>query len=84
MAGPTNTIRIPARTYARLRRVADAAGKPMSTVIDEAIDTYEAEGFFRDLDSAFRELRQRPAAWADEEADRELLERTLLDGLGRS
>lgn len=81
MAGQTNTIRIPSRTYARLRRVAEAAGKPMSTVIDEAIDTYETEGFFRDLDSAFRELRRRPAAWTDEKADRRLFERTLLDGL---
>ncbi len=81
MAGITNTIRIPSRTYARLRRVAVAAGKPMSTVIDEAIDAYEAEGFFRDLDSAFRELRRTPAAWTGEEADRKDFEATLLDGL---
>ena len=82
MANPTNTIRLPSRTYARLRGLARASGKPMSIVIDEAIDRYEAERFFRDLDAAYRDLRADDAAWQAEQAERARLERTLADGLG--
>ena len=82
MPSPTNTIRLPARTYARLRGLARASGKPMSTVIDEAIDRYESERFFRDLDAAYRELRADHEAWQEEEAERAELEQTLSDGLG--
>jgi predicted DNA-binding protein len=77
----TNTIRVPARTYERLRILAREVGKPMSSVLDEAIERLEADRFYRDLDASFRDLRADPEAWASEQADRQGLDATLRDGL---
>jgi len=81
MPAPTNTIRVPARTYARLQGLARAAGKPMSRVLDEAVERYEADRFFRDVDAAYRDLRAESEAWRHEQAERGLLDQTLRDGL---
>ena len=81
MPNPTNTIRVPARTYERLKSVARAEGKPMSVVLDEAVERYEADRFFRELDAAYRATRADPAAWQEEQAARALWDNTLLDGL---
>ncbi len=81
MSSPTNTVRLPARTYRRLQGLARTVGKPMSTVIEEAVERYEADQFFRDLDDAYRDLRTQPDAWHGEQAERALLDHTLGDGL---
>lgn len=81
MPSPTSTIRVPARTYDRLKGLARAEGKPMSVVLDEAVDRYEADRFFRDMDAAYRALRADPDAWQQELAERVLLAGTLMDGL---
>ena len=81
MSSPTNTIRVPAHTYDRLKSVARAEGKPMSVVLDEAVERYEADRFFAEMDIAYRALRADPAAWPEELAERALWDNTLLDGL---
>ena len=81
MPTPTSTIRLSSRTYARLRGLAEASGRPMSSVVEEALEHYEVDRFFHDLDTAYRELRSAPRAWHQEQAERALLEQTLLDGL---
>jgi predicted DNA-binding protein len=82
MPSPTNTIRVPARTYDRLKGLAQAEGKPMSVVLDEAVEHYEADRFFLEMDAAYRALRADPAAWQQELAERSLWDGTLMDGLG--
>lgn len=77
----TSTVRLSARTYARLRGLAEASGRPMSSVVEEALDRYEVDRFFDDLDTAYRELRATPRAWHEEQTERALLEQTLQDGL---
>ena len=81
MPNPTSTVRIPARTYDRLKTLARAEGKPMSVVLDEAVDRYEADLFFHDMDDADRALRADPGAWQQELAERALWDGTLMDGL---
>ncbi len=81
MPSPTSTIRVPARTYDRLKGLARADGKPMSVVLEEAVDRYEADRFFRDMDAAYRALRDDPDAWQQELAERALWDATLMDGL---
>jgi predicted DNA-binding protein len=81
MPTPTSTIRVPARTYDRLKGLARAAGKPMSAVLEEAVERYEADRFFRDADAAYQRLRADPEAWKQELAERSLLEQTLQDGM---
>ena len=81
MASPTNTIRVPARTYDRLKGLAKAEGKPMSVVLDEAVERLEADRFFREMDEAYRALRADPKAWQEELAERAVWDVTLMDGL---
>jgi len=81
MPTSTSTVRLSARTFARLRRLAEASGRPMSTVVEEALEGYEVDRFFLDLDAAYRELRGSPREWRQEQAERALLEQTLRDGL---
>ena len=81
MSSPTNTIRVPAHTYDRLKSVAQAEGKPMSVVLDAAVERYEADRFFREADAAYERLQSNPEAWQEELAERALWEGTLLDGL---
>ncbi len=81
MPSPTSTVRVPARTYDRLKSLARAEGKPMSVVLDEAVQNYEADRFFLEMDAAYRALRADPEAWQDELAERALLDGTLMDGL---
>jgi predicted DNA-binding protein len=81
MPSSTNTVRVPTRTYERLKDLARGEGKPMSVVLDEAVERYEADRFFRDADAAYRRLRADPKAWREVEAERALLDGTLMDGL---
>jgi len=81
MPSPTNTIRVPARTYDRLKVLAHAEGKPMSVVLDEAVERLEADRFFREMDAAYRALRADPTAWQEELAERAVWDATLMDGL---
>jgi len=53
----------------------------MSRVLDEAVERYEADRFFRDVDAAYRDLRAESEAWRHEQAERGLLDQTLRDGL---
>ena len=83
MPSPTSTVRIPARTYDRLKALARAEGKPMSVVLDEAVQNYEADRFFREVDAAYQRLRADPEAWKAELAERALWDATLMDGLAK-
>ena len=81
MSTPTSTVRIPMRTYSKLRGLARATGKPMSAILDEALDGYAADRFFAQLDEAYRVLHAQSDAWAHERAERALFEQALADGL---
>ena len=43
-------IRISPQSKATLRELAKREGKPMQTVLDEAVEQYRRDKFFRDLD----------------------------------
>lgn len=74
-------IRISPRSKATLRELARHEGKPMQTVLDEAIEQYRRDKFFHELDEAYARLQADPEAWAEELAERQLWEGTLMDGL---
>ena len=53
----------------------------MQTVLDEAVEQYRREKFFRDLDETYARLEADPEAWKDELAERQIWDATLEDGL---
>jgi len=61
--------------------MAKREGKPMQTLLDEAIELYQREKFLDDVNAAFARLRSDPKAWKQEQAERALWDKTLSDGI---
>ena len=74
-------IRISPQSKATLRELAEHEGRPMQNVLDQAIERYRRDRFFRDLDEGYARLQADPKAWEDEREERRLWETTLTDGL---
>jgi predicted transcriptional regulator len=66
----STTIRVSEETRDRFARLADASGRPMTQLLDEAADALERRLFFDQLRNRFDELRADEAEWAGIRADR--------------
>jgi hypothetical protein len=60
---------VSAETRDRFARLADATGRPMTQLLDEAAEALERRVFFDQFAARYDELRHDRAAWA--EIDRE-------------
>ena len=78
----STTIRVSEDTRDRLAALARACGRPMTEVVDEAVDALERRAFFDALNARYRELRADPDQWAEIEAERSVEEHTLRDSSG--
>jgi predicted DNA-binding protein len=74
-------IRISAHSKAILRQLAKREGKPMQAVLDQAIEQYRRDTFFRELNESYARLQADPGAWKQELAERQDSDSTLMDGL---
>ena len=63
------------------RELAKRAGKPMQTILDEAIDQYQRDKFLDEVNAAYARLRADPEAWKEELDERQDWNGTLMDGL---
>lgn len=75
------TIRISPHSKAILRELAAHDGKPMQDILDEAIEQYRRDRFFREVNEGYARLRADPEAWQEELDERRLWDATLADGL---
>lgn len=75
----STTIRVSEPTRDRFARLAQATGRPMSQLVDEAADALERRVFFDQLSSRYQALRADPDAWSEIEAERTLESGTLGD-----
>ena len=66
----STTIRVSETTRDRFSRLADATGRPMTQLLDEAADALERRLFFDQFATRYDELRADPAAWAGLEGER--------------
>ena len=80
-ARQSTTVRVSRSTHARLQHVAGEVGRPMSHIVDEAVEAYRRNAFFDAFDLAVARLRSDPKAWSEELAERRALEGTRQDGL---
>lgn len=53
----------------------------MQTVLDEAIEQYRRDRFFRELDEGYSRLQTDYKAWQEELDERRLWDSTVADGL---
>ena len=73
------TIRVSKETRDRLAAVAASTGRPMTRVLDEAVDALERRVFFDRLNRRYGELGQDDEARAEIEAERGVEEGALKD-----
>lgn len=77
----TPTIPISESSHRMLRELAEQTGQSAAEILDQALDTYRRKVFFEQLNAGYAELRADPQAWAEELAERQLWDATLMDGL---
>jgi predicted transcriptional regulator len=74
------TIRVSDRTKARIAAMAHQAGRPMTEVLDAAVDALERKLFLEGLNDRFAEIRADPDEWAEIERERSVEEGATTDG----
>jgi len=75
----STTIRVSEPTRDRFARLAQATGRPMSQLVDEAADALERRVFFDQLAAGYEALRADPAVWSEIEAERTVESAALRD-----
>ncbi len=75
----STTIRVSEETRDRLASLADATGRPMTRVLDEAVDALERKVFFDTLNRRYEELRNDSGAWSEIEQERRAEEGAVGD-----
>jgi len=74
-------IRISTRSKAAIRILAKQHGKPMQSILDEAIEHFQRDKFLDEVNAAYAALRNDPKGWREEQAERILWDKTLSDGI---
>jgi hypothetical protein len=75
------TTRISVTAQGILRQLAKAEGKPMVTVLDEAVEALRRQRFLEGVNAAYAALRADPGAWDAVQRERRAWDATLTDGL---
>lgn len=75
----STTIRVSEETRDRLASLATATGRPMTRVLDDAVEALERKVFFDRFNRRYRELRDDSAAWSEIEQERGVEEGALGD-----
>ena len=77
----SSNIRITPHSKSVLRLLAKREGKPMQSVLEEAVEHYQRDKFLDEVNLAYAALRKDSKAWKQEQAERALWDKTLGDGL---
>ncbi len=75
------TVPVSESAHQLLSDLAAQTGRSIQQVLDQALEDYRRKVFFEGLAADFAALKADPAAWAEELAERELWDATLMDGL---
>jgi predicted transcriptional regulator len=78
----STTIRVSEETRDRLASLANATGRPMTSVLDDAVEALERKMFFDRFNRRYQELRDDSAAWSEIEQERRAEEGALGDRSG--
>ena len=75
------TVRVGPKLHAKLRALSDAEQRSITQVIEEAVDRYQKENFWKALHEGFARLRADPAAWREYQEEAALWDSVSGDGL---
>jgi hypothetical protein len=74
-------VRISKRARANAEAVAAETNRSMSSVIEDAVDAYRRDIFWRQYEQGIQRLQRDPEAWADYVGELEAEASALRDGL---
>lgn len=77
----STTMRVTGHSHQVLRRLAKQSGRTMQQVLDDALEEYERQQYFDEMNTAYKRLRADPVAWAEYRAELEEWDAVLADGL---
>ena len=75
----STTIRVSNQTRDRFAKLADATGRPMTQLLDEAADALERRVFFNQFSARYEALRADPHAWGEIQTERAVESSSLAD-----
>ena len=75
------TVRVGPKLHAKLRALSDAEQRSITQVIEEAVDRYQKENFWKALHEGFARLRVDPVAWREYQDEAALWDSVSGDGL---
>jgi len=75
----STTIRVSEQTRQRFARLSGTTGRPMTQLLDEAVDALERRVFFDQLSARYGELRGDADAWAEIGTERAVEAHALRD-----
>ena len=75
----STTIRVSERTRDRFAKLAATTGRPMTQLLDEAVDALERRVFFDQLSKGYDALRADAEAWSEVGAERRIESGALRD-----
>ncbi len=78
---PQAVVKISSASHARLREMAEAEQRPMGEIVNDLIERYELEQFWKLAHDAVERLRSDPVAWNDYREEALMLQGGSMDGL---
>jgi predicted transcriptional regulator len=75
----STTIRVSEPTRDRFAKLARETGRPMSQLVEEAVDSLERRMFFDTLSARYEALRGDASTWREIEAERSVESAALND-----
>ena len=74
-------VRIGPELHQTLRTLSEAEQRPISQVIETAIDRYQKDNFWKAVDEGFARIRADSAAWQEYQSEAALWDSAAGDGL---
>ncbi len=79
MAG--TQVRVSNSTHQTLRSLSMEVGESMQTIIEQAVEQYRRQRFLEGLNQDFKALKEDTQSWQEELEERQLWDKTSLDGV---
>lgn len=78
---PPAVVKISPASHVKLQDLAKTEQRPMGEIVNELIERYELDQFWKQAHAAVERLRADPVAWKDYKDEISMLEGGSMDGL---
>lgn len=78
---PHAVVKISSTSHARLREIAKVEQRPMGDIVNDLIERYEIEQFWKRANEAMERVRADPVAWQAYRDEALMLQGESMDGL---